>query len=515
MIKRKPFIIIILLTILIAVLLSACNAGTSSEPTDTESTPTLSLQVETMEPGQLSAPEKSEESEEEPTTEGEIALPETLPEELPERTPEPTATPGLISEQVSSFTAETGLDDTTILGLTVDDWINLAISAILVLVSYFFGTWLVHALARWVNNYTSSEIGNTLVASIGTYMKWLVVLWTLQFSSNRLVFLTAELKEFLGDIYFIAAWVLLIRITWRLISFGVEQATERTKKDGREEQLAPVIHLAALTVRAVAALFFIGILLAHFGFNLTWFIAALGIGGLALSLALKDTLANAISGLIILVDQPFRVGDRIEVPNLGTWADVVEISLRTTKVVTRDNRTVIFPNALVSNAEIVNYSYPDPSYRLQTDVGVAYGTDIETTKNVLYETVRRVEGVYLDKPVDVFYNEMGDSAMLFRVRWWLETYSDKRPVIDRVNIAIQQALDTEGIESPFPTQSLIHQLDQQTVEQLKQTSHESDQPTSQSGDPPLEASRFVWDANPPILDHPLMPGRLPNTMTST
>jgi small-conductance mechanosensitive channel len=87
-------------------------------------------------------------------------------------------------------------------------------------------------------------------------------------------------------------------------------------------------------------------------------------------------------------------------------------------------------------------------------VGIAYGTDIETARHVLIEAVRRVKGVLPDKPVEALYVEMGDSAMIFRVRWWIQSYVDTRRVIDQVHTALQNALDEAGIESPFPTQRL-------------------------------------------------------------
>jgi small-conductance mechanosensitive channel len=172
-----------------------------------------------------------------------------------------------------------------------------------------------------------------------------------------------------------------------------------------------------------------------------------------------------ISGYIILIDQPFRVGDRIDIPNEGIWGDVVDIGTRTTRVRTRDNTLVIIPNSTIAKGQVRNYSYPDPNYRLQLDVGIAYGTDIEHVRKVLGDAVRKVEGVLPDKPVEVLYNAMGDSWMSIRVRWWIDSYADKRRMYDKVNTAMQTAIDTAGIESPFPTQQLNVSLDSETTSQ--------------------------------------------------
>jgi MscS family membrane protein len=168
-------------------------------------------------------------------------------------------------------------------------------------------------------------------------------------------------------------------------------------------------------------------------------------------LAAKDTVSDAISGFIILVDRPFRIGDRIEIQEAGTWGDVVDIGLRTTRIRTRDNRMVIVPNSVIGSNQVINYTYPDPRYRIQTHVGVAYGTDIERAREAIVAAVSRVEGVLLDRPVDALYIEMGESAMIFRVRWWIESYVDTRRMFDRVHTVLQKALDQAGIESPFPT----------------------------------------------------------------
>jgi small-conductance mechanosensitive channel len=115
---------------------------------------------------------------------------------------------------------------------------------------------------------------------------------------------------------------------------------------------------------------------------------------------------------------------------------------------------VIVPNASISNNQVVNYTYPDPRYRIQTDIGVAYGSDLRTVRQVITESLKNVEGVIPDMPVDVLFMEWGDSEMVLRVRWWIESYVDARRSTDRVNEHIYQALEEAGVDMPFPTMSV-------------------------------------------------------------
>jgi small-conductance mechanosensitive channel len=92
-------------------------------------------------------------------------------------------------------------------------------------------------------------------------------------------------------------------------------------------------------------------------------------------------------------------------------------------------------------------------------VGVTYGTEIEMARRLIVETVLKVEGVLEEEPADALYIEVGDSATVFRVRWWIGSYEDTRRMFDRVHTTLQHALDEAGIESPFPIQTLNVQLE--------------------------------------------------------
>jgi small-conductance mechanosensitive channel len=361
---------------------------------------------------------------------------------------------------------EQGLSRTAFLGLSATDWINLGISLVYVVVGYLLGTWLIRRILPRLARRTDTEFDDAFLAEAGPGLRWLVVLYVLQSATLRLTFVSAGLKTGLLDIYFVLTLALAFRILWRMVDLAERWYTERAARVGRSDELAPVITLLVRVGRVVLAILGVTILLSHFGVNVTGFAAALGVGGLAFSLAARDTIADAIAGFIILVDRPFRIGDRIEIQGEGTWGDVTDIGLRTTRIRTRDNRMVIVPNSVIGANQVINYSYPDPRYRIETHVGIAYGTDIETARKVIVDAVRDLQDVLPDKPVDALYIDMGDSAMIFRVRWWIESYVDTRRVVDRVHSALQRALDDAGIESPFPTQNVNMRLGPGNLAQL-------------------------------------------------
>jgi small-conductance mechanosensitive channel len=400
-------------------------------------------------------------------------IPAPLATRLPEgavltRTPEPTATPGLIVEGVSKVTEVSGLAGESFLGLPVEDWINLGISLLIVLAGYLVGTWLIRRVLPRVVRRTGTKLDDHLLQAIGPDLRWLVVVLALEFATRQLGFLSPEIKALLADAYFVLALVMVTRITWRLIDLADEWYRRRLAEEERLESLDAVLTLLVRLGRAVVVVVAISILLTHFGVNITAFAAALAVAGLALALAAKDVVADAIEGFIILVDQPVRIGDRIEIREVGTWGDVTEIGLRTTRIRTRDNRVVIVPNSVIGANQVINYSYPDPRYRIQTHVGIAYGSDIEVARRIIVDTVRQVEGVLPEEPVDVLYIEMGDSARILRVRWWIVSYVDTRQVLDRVHTAVERALNEAGIEMPFPTQSISLELAPETAKLLPQ-----------------------------------------------
>jgi small-conductance mechanosensitive channel len=382
-----------------------------------------------------------------------------LSELLPQRTPEPTATPDRVEQAVRDAMWRRGLYFVEFLGLRLADWANLLFSLFIAGVGYLLGTLLIKVILPFAIRRTEGHFAHGALESAGPGLRWLVVILVVDYATERLTFIQAEIKWILDSVYAILVVAILFRIGWRLISLGADWFRERATQEGRKEQWEPLIILLTRLAQTLFVVSAASIVLSALGINISALVTVLGIGGLAFSLAARDTIADAIAGFIVLADRPYRIGDRIEIPGVGTWGDVVDIGLRTTKIRTRDNRMVIVPNSIIGTSQVVNYTYPDPRYRIETHVGVAYGTPIETVRNVIGEAVRTVDHVLPDRPVDVLYLEMGESAMIFRVRWWIESYVDTRRVEDAVHTAMQKALDAAGIDCPYPTSTIRLEVD--------------------------------------------------------
>ncbi|TFV92405.1 mechanosensitive ion channel family protein [Algoriphagus kandeliae] len=189
------------------------------------------------------------------------------------------------------------------------------------------------------------------------------------------------------------------------------------------------------------------------GIDLSAFGVLAGAIGVGIGFGLQNITNNFISGLIILFEQPIKVGDRIEVGNVN--GDVIKISARSTMVVTNDNITIIVPNSQFIDNQVINWSHSDRMVRFNFPVGVAYREDPEKIRNILLEVAKANKGV-LDKPeTDVLFEEYGDNSINFNLRVWTSEYVNRPKVLkSQLYFEIFKRFREEGIEIPFPQRDL-------------------------------------------------------------
>lgn len=183
-------------------------------------------------------------------------------------------------------------------------------------------------------------------------------------------------------------------------------------------------------------------------------ISALGITGIAIGFAFRDIFENFLAGILILVTEPFRIGDQIV---FGDFEGTVEhIETRATKMRTYDGRLVIIPNAeLYKGSVVVNTAYP--SRRLQYDVVIGNGDDIALAKRLMLEAIHGLPDVESAPAPDALLVEYADAGAKIRVRWWIKPpyRADALAIQDHVLESIKAALTAHGIDLPYPTQQIL------------------------------------------------------------
>jgi len=188
-------------------------------------------------------------------------------------------------------------------------------------------------------------------------------------------------------------------------------------------------------------------------FNVTAFLAGLGIVGFTVGFALQDVMKNFAAGVILLLQQPFHVGEFIGVA--GFDGTVLAIDLRTTEIKALDGRIVTLPNADILASPIINYTRADRR-RIELSVGVSYNTDTELARKVVLDAIQNVPG-YIGEPEPLIgFSSFGDSALELNTYFWIDT-SKTNPFAakDSAFSLIKKALDKKGIDIPFPIRMMI------------------------------------------------------------
>ena len=244
-------------------------------------------------------------------------------------------------------------------------------------------------------------------------------------------------------VIFIAAFALTSRLLQRVLRAHL--FSRMRIDEGMQYTLTRIIHYLVMIIVAVVAFQFIGI-------DLTGLAVIVGFLSVGIGFGLQNITSNFVAGVILLLERPIRVGDRIMVGNQE--GDVVEINMRSTTIRTLNNVAVIVPNSEFVSSKLENWSYGDETVRVDVNVGVSYESDLETVIRSLREVAAEHPEVLKNPAPDVLHTGFGDSAWNMRLRIWLEDSQRHLEVHSEINCAIVRKFQQNGIEIPFPQRDL-------------------------------------------------------------
>ena len=250
-----------------------------------------------------------------------------------------------------------------------------------------------------------------------------------------------------------AAWVASATILLAAISGqAVARLSERTRLGGGGTGLAQTTTRVAVLVVGLL------VLLSALGVQIAPLLAALGVGGLAVALALQDTLANLFAGIHLLADRPIRVGDYVKVGDAGEGS-VVDIGWRSTRIRTLANAIVVLPNQAVAKATITNWSMPDARVSLGLRVSVDYSADPRRVEAILLEEVTSalddVPGLLREPPPGVsLIPGFGESSLDFTIGYSVASFVDQYPVQHELRRRVLERFGKEGLSFAVPVRTV-------------------------------------------------------------
>ena len=253
------------------------------------------------------------------------------------------------------------------------------------------------------------------------------------------------LPNFVVAIIVIVLFFVLSRIVKKSLSKGLDHLSSRTAVNRLAVNLTG---LAGVCLGLVVALNVLHLQQAVFSL-----LAGVGVLGLALGFAFQDIAANFMSGIIVLLQRPFTVGDIIETK--GYMGKVNTIDLRTTGIMSWNGQIVVIPNKDVIQNPLINYSKTGKR-RLDIPLGISYGENLEEVERIAIAAVEKLDDRDLHKDIEFFYEGFGDSAINFSLRIWLEYPEPNSFLLSRHRAIklVKSAFDKEGISIPFPIRTI-------------------------------------------------------------
>lgn len=331
-----------------------------------------------------------------------------------------------------------------------DGWLRLVALVAILLVALVLAVFLDRLLSRWIRGLTRrtrTDFDDRLVDILHRPVRNTVMIVALALATQVLG---------LGgrvETWTLAALKTLAVLVWAGFGFRFASLLLAALSNRRDQlrmvntRTLPLFDNLAKVVLAGAAVYFV---LLSWRIDVTAWLASAGIIGIAVGFAAKDTLANLFSGVFISADAPYQVGDFV-VLDSGERGRVVQVGIRSTRLLTRDDVEITIPNAVIANAKIVNESGgPWTKERVRVKVQAAYGSDIDRVRETLMAAATSVDHVCSEPEPRVRFRSFGDSGLDFELLCWIDEPVLRGRVLDALHGAVYKGFAAAGVEIPFP-----------------------------------------------------------------
>ncbi len=312
--------------------------------------------------------------------------------------------------------------------------------------------WIFSNVIKRLTSKTKTNLDDVLIDKLEKPLTYLLLILGYWISIHYLVF-KEEIQGVLENVaYFLLVLditAILSRVVDALISEVIMPITEKSESSF-DNQLIPVIQKG---VRSIIWVLGIIIGLDNIGFDITAMIAGLGIGGLALALAAQDSVKNIFAGIMIFLDKPFRIKDRIQID--GFDGTVEEVGLRSTRLRTLEGRIVTIPNSRFTDNSVTNVT-SQPTLKVKLNLGLTYDTDeiqMQKAIDVLKDIVKDQEAITDDYAAG--FNGFGDFSLNILFIYYVKPDSHWLDTQTLVNKEILRRFNKEGLEFAFPTQTIL------------------------------------------------------------
>lgn len=299
---------------------------------------------------------------------------------------------------------------------------------------------------------TKTNLDDELVSRTNWPISWLLI-----FIGAKIAFEYLDLKNGAAhyinlaalSLIYLAAGLVVASVVVTFIDFWGSKLAKKTKSS-MDDALIPLLRR---TTKVIIFVFIAIFVLDAWGVNVTGLLAGVGIAGIAIGFAVKDSLANIFGGVSLILDRTFHVGDKIELDD-GTIGLVNDVGIRATRLKTFDNEMIIIPNGTLANMRIKNHNLPDPTARVVVLFGVEYGADPDKVKKIVVSELKKIKDVLTNPEPNVRFVSMADYSLSMKALFWVKDISNVDDKKEEATKAVYKALNKHKIGIPFPTRTV-------------------------------------------------------------